>query len=117
MSVFYGFSSARSLLLCDTRRCATQGRRLLVDWQAKLYEYCDAIHSHAAIHRFCAEAYPSAGKNEIDSFLLAAVQENIMLQEDDMFLSLAVLVQPDAQLAPIRDQRTVLRPERISAGS
>jgi hypothetical protein len=67
--------------------------------------FCDAIHSFNSIYKHAAEGQPAITEKEVRSFLDRMVQKRLMLEEDDDYLSLAVLVESDSDLGPIPDQR------------
>jgi len=56
--------------------------------QREIYDFCDEVRSRAAIEAFALER--SATKESVDRFLQQLLHYQLMLQEGNQYLSLAV---------------------------
>lgn len=104
-SVLYAIPGDQFLLIIDSRPNSEESRLMLSGVESRLYLFCDAIHSFKSIYKHATDAHPAVTEQEVRAFLNRMVQKRLMLEEDDDYLSLAVLVESDSDLGPIPDQR------------
>jgi ribosomal peptide maturation radical SAM protein 1 len=109
VAVLYAVPGESVLLICDTRPGAASDRVLLTGWKREAYLHCDAVSSAASVIAHCRELFPDADPGDVRAFLDEMVDARLMLEEDDRYLSLAVLVDDESDLRRILDQR--LKPD------
>lgn len=108
-SVLYAIPGDELLVVCDTRPGSRENRLVLSGFQKEIYQFCDAVHSFRAIVALSAERFPHVSPGEIRTFLEQMVEKRLMLEENDSFLSLAILINQETDLGAIPDQRRVDR--------
>jgi hypothetical protein len=88
-----------TLLLLDTRNCATLNELVLSGVEAEAYAYCDEVHSLTAIVRHMREYLPDAEITEpnVIAFLQSLAANRLMLTDGRHWLSLAVPVNQAAR--------------------
>ncbi len=74
------------LILCDLRSTAKQPIQILSGFQKDLYLFCDKYRSFSEIRQHYAEKDPG----EIEALLDPFVDAGIMVQENNLYLSLAI---------------------------
>lgn len=91
-----------TLIVTDTRPCAARFQRRLTGWQAAAYQFCDSGRSLRAITEFLVREFASPPLREAcESWLRECCDESLMVELGGTFLSLAVWVPDQSDLAAI----------------
>ncbi len=91
-----------TLILTDTRPCAARFQRRLTEWEAAAYQFCDSGRSLRAVVEFLARKFASPPLREAcESWLRECCHEGLMVEVGGTFLSLAVWVPDQSDLAAI----------------
>ncbi len=88
-------TSPSTLLIEDGRSNARISRIVLESFQKDIYEYCDRIRGFSSVFSYIREKYGNLAVRERDvrDFLDEMVSLNLMVSEDDRYLSIAVHVE------------------------
>jgi ribosomal peptide maturation radical SAM protein 1 len=107
-SVLYAVPGENMLVIYDSRPIAKETQYILTGLGKAIYLYCDCIHSRQAIVRHLADhGYNEAlREQQVDLFLADMTKKGLMLEEDQSYLSLAVLVESDTYLRTFIDPRS-----------
>jgi ribosomal peptide maturation radical SAM protein 1 len=75
-----------------TKGSSLKGRKVELSEQlSALYLYCDENHAYPAIKRMLNERFPGeVSESQLQDWLVQLVEEGLMLQEGDRYLSLAI---------------------------
>jgi hypothetical protein len=76
-------------MIADTRPCSVDRVHLIGNEEARVYELCETIHSFQAIFMRMQEKYRSLTERNLRN-LLAGLVDEIMLSNNDKYLSLAI---------------------------
>ncbi|NMC21768.1 MAG: hypothetical protein GYA33_15265, partial [Thermogutta sp.] len=91
-----------TLILTDTRPCAARFQRRLSGWQAAAYQFCDSGRPLRAILDFLVREFAAPPSRETcESWLRECCDEGLMVELGGTFLSLAVWVPDQSELAAI----------------
>lgn len=90
------YLSSDTILLFDTRSRGSIGQLKLSGLEKFIYEYCDDIRTIPAIRRHLENAYSPAkfADESIKAYLESMVVNNLMLHDDEHYLSLATGLKP-----------------------
>ncbi|MGQ3685410.1 MAG: RiPP maturation radical SAM C-methyltransferase [Candidatus Loosdrechtia sp.] len=93
-------TSPSTLLIKDTRSNAIVSQTVLESAQKDIYEYCDKIQNFSSIFSHIRERYSSypVKARDIKDFLREMVNLNLMVNEENNYLSLAI---PSDEKTPI----------------
>jgi ribosomal peptide maturation radical SAM protein 1 len=107
LSVLHAVPGDQILLIYDTRPNAKETQLLLSGPEREVYLFCDQVRGFSSILRHLAQTCPGAGWTEVElrAFLTQMVAKRFMLDENDDYLSLAVLVDSDTQVGVAPDPR------------
>jgi hypothetical protein len=85
-----------SLALLDTRSVATMHDVILAEMDRAAYEYCDSLHTGAAVARRLNELFPDVevDQGRVLRLLDSLVANRLMVTDGEHYLSLAIPVEP-----------------------
>ncbi len=78
-------------MIHDTRPCSAKKFRVIADEKAETYEICETPHDFHSLFTNIKEKYPM-DEMELRSHLLSLIDNNLMLCDNNKYLSLAIPV-------------------------
>jgi ribosomal peptide maturation radical SAM protein 1 len=88
-----------TIIVRDTRPCNTNELHTLVDDAALIYETCESIHGFTCIAEKVRSLRPSIDASAIKKLLSEMVDDKIIIQENESYLSLALPRSPSKKVS------------------
>jgi hypothetical protein len=79
-------------MIKDTRPSSVQSFHILTNELAHVYAICETMHNLNSILSKIHDNYPFITDNELKDMLSELLDKNIMIQDNDKYLSLAIPV-------------------------
>ncbi|SRR5579884_105415 len=93
-SLTYSWLFDRAIIIRDTRPCRVSEFFTMEDQSAFIYEICSSLHSLGSIIEKARSRYQSIENHEVEMILSKMVGSNLVIQENDSYLSLATPLNP-----------------------